>query len=343
LFKKVFYVAVIALFVFIAIGYLLPREVHVERSVQVSRPPSTVHVLLNNLRTFNRWSPWARRDPGMKVLYEGPVEGVGAAMSWEGDPRLVGSGRQQIIESRQWSLVRSSVQMDQQGRAQMTFTISPHADGAVVTWAFDADLAAGQGFFGGVLARYFGLFFDQWIGGDYEQGLSAFKAFAESLPATDFAALDAEVVEAQPVPILYIPANSSQDPDDIAGSLAAAYAEITAFMAAHDIAMAGQPMAITRGWNEEGYRFDAAIPVAGINVELTGRLNFGQSPAGRAVRVVHRGPYDDMAPSYEKLAAYMAVHGLAEGDVSWEQYISDPGETAAVDLVTHIYFRVADD
>jgi hypothetical protein len=33
----------------------------------------------------------------------------------------------------------------------------------------------------------------------------------------------------------------------------------------------------------------------------------------------------------------MAAHGVPEGPVSWEQYISDPGETADADLVTHIY------
>lgn len=309
----------------------------------VDRPPSTVFVLLNNLHTFNRWSPWAPRDPAMQVGFEGPAEGVGAVMTWDGDPRLVGSGRQEIIESREWSLIRTRLEMDQQGQAEMSFTIEPQENGARLTWAFDSDLASGQGFFGGVLARYFGLFFDQWIGGDYERGLASFKSFAESLPATDFSALDAEIIEVQPVPILFVPANSSQDPDDIAGSLASAYAEITAFMALHGISMAGQPMSITRGWNEEGYRFDAAIPVSEFEAELTGRVNYGRSPAGLAVRVVHRGPYDDMTPSYEKLAAYMAVHGLAEGDVSWEQYISDPGETAPGDLVTHIYFQVADD
>jgi AraC family transcriptional regulator len=69
----------------------------------------------------------------------------------------------------------------------------------------------------------------------------------------------------------------------------------------------------------------------------------GHSPAGRAVRAVHRGPYDRMGPTYEQLAAWMAAHGVAEGDVSWEQYISDPGETAPDELITHIYFLIADD
>jgi effector-binding domain-containing protein len=47
-----------------------------------------------------------------------------------------------------------------------------------------------------------------------------------------------------------------------------------------------------------------------------------------------------MSPTYEKLAAYMAVHGLKEGRVSWEHYISDPGQTPAAEIITHIYFLI---
>jgi effector-binding domain-containing protein len=38
----------------------------------------------------------------------------------------------------------------------------------------------------------------------------------------------------------------------------------------------------------------------------------------------------------------MAAHGLQEGTLSWEHYISDPGETPEQDLVTHIYFQLGD-
>jgi effector-binding domain-containing protein len=49
-----------------------------------------------------------------------------------------------------------------------------------------------------------------------------------------------------------------------------------------------------------------------------------------------------MIPTYEKLSAYMAAHGLREGPVSWEQYISDPGVTPEDELVTHIYYLLED-
>jgi effector-binding domain-containing protein len=77
-----------------------------------------------------------------------------------------------------------------------------------------------------------------------------------------------------------------------------------------------------------------------VEVALSGRVHAGKSPAGQAVRLVHRGAYNHMPASYEKLAAYMAVHGIKEGRVSWEQYISDPAKTPPGEAVTHIYFLI---
>ena len=49
-----------------------------------------------------------------------------------------------------------------------------------------------------------------------------------------------------------------------------------------------------------------------------------------------------MMPTYEKLAAYMTAHGLSQGSVSWEHYISDPAETSPEELITHVYVLIDD-
>lgn len=106
------------------------------------------------------------------------------------------------------------------------------------------------------------------------------------------------------------------------------------------IGMSGQPMAITRAWEEGGYQFDAAIPVEYIPSSLTGDIKSGQSPSGPAVRAVHQGGYDQMMPTYSKLAAYMSAHGLKQGQLSWEHYISDPALTEQADRVTLVYIML---
>jgi effector-binding domain-containing protein len=355
----------------------LPQRVHIERSIDIQRPAATVYTVLNSYRSFAAWSPWAERDPDAVYEISGPAAGPGARLAWRGDPRLVGTGWQEITESQPHSLVRMYLDFDQQGVAESYFRIEPTESGTHLSWGFDTDLLEGQSWFGGVLARYFGLFFDKWIGTDYELGLARLKAYLESLPPADFSDLEVEIVEAEAVDILYVASDAAPDSPDITAGLAAAYQEITAYMAEQGMEVAAQPMAITRIGEDGRYEIEAAIPVrrpdapptaqpdetaAGTPVEgpvetatpeppaaaslvepaPASRVRLGHSPAGRAVRVVHRGPYERMGPTYEKLAAWIAAHALEEGRVSWEQYISDPGETPEEELITHIYFRIGD-
>ncbi len=335
--KKVGLVILFLLAAFVITGFLLPKQVHIERSITVDRPASMMFEILNGYRYFNDWSPWAHRDPNAEFVVSGPEAGVGARMSWVGDPQLVGSGWQEIVASEPYQSIRIKLDFDAQGIADTGFTLLPQGDSTRITWFFDSDLTEGVNFVDSFLARYFGLLFDRWVGGDYEQGLANLKRFAESLPESDFKQVEISQVHVSAQDILYITTESSQDPDDIAGAMAAAYAEISAFMADTGIEMAGSPMAITRAWEEGGYRFDAAIPVGFVPDGLTGNIKAGRSPSGPAVMAVHHGGYDQMMPTYEKLAAYMSAHGLSQGTVSWEHYISDPGTTEQADMRTHVY------
>jgi effector-binding domain-containing protein len=343
MFRKTLYFIVIFAFMFVAVALLLPKTVHVERSVVIDRPPTTLFTVLNSFRAFSAWSPLSERDPDIVYEYSGPVSGKGARISWSGDSRQVGRGFQEIIASKPWSIVRMQIEFEHQGRAETSFLIDPIGPGVTVTWGFEASLVEGQGFFGSLLARYFGLFFDSWIGTDYENGLARLKTFAESLPAADFSDLEVDVVEVEALDILYIATDSRQSRGNASSQLAGAYREISAFMAEHSIEMQAQPMTITRSWDARDYKIDAAIPISVTEVEMSGNVRMGKSPDGRAVRVVHRGPSERMAPSYAKLAAYMAANGLKQGSVSWEQYISDPAHTPVEETISHIYFLIEDD
>jgi len=341
--KKVGFIVFFLVAVFVVTGYLLPKEVHVERSITVDRPASMMFELLNSYRDFQSWSPWAKRDSKAEFIISGPDSGVGARMSWIGDPQLVGSGWQEIVASKPYELINIKLDFDAQGVADTGFILIPDGDATRITWFFDSDLTKGVNYLDSFLARYFGLLFDRWVGGDYEQGLANLKKYAESLPVSDFSKMEIELVDVAAQDILFVTAISSKDPADVANAMAEAYAEISGFMNQEDISMAGQPMAITRNWEEVSYQFDAAIPVSFIPADLPGNIRSGKSPTGPAVRAIHHGAYDQMMPTYEKLAAYMSAHGLSQGAVSWEHYISDPGTTAPPDMITRVYIMLEAD
>ncbi len=325
---------------FVVTGYLLPREVHVERSITIERPAPMMFELLNDFQYFDKWSPWAKRDPAAIFTISGPESGVGARLSWSGDPHLVGSGWQEIVASKPYEQIDIKLDFDAQGPADTGFRLEALGDSTRVTWFFDSDLTKGVNMLDAFLARYFGLLFDRWVGGDYETGLANLKQLAESLPVSDFSQLEISRVDLVAQNILYVTTRSTQDPADIADTMAAAYAEISDFMNKAGISMSGQPMAITRAWEEGSYQFDAAIPVDKVPSQLGGDIQSGVSPSGPAIRAVHHGTYDELMPTYRKLAAYMSAHGLRQGRVSWEHYITDPAETEPSEMITYVYIML---
>ena len=81
MFTKVLYSIVIAVVIFIITGLFLPKTVHVERSIEIDRPVSTMFTMLNSFNTFSAWSPWSERDPDIVYQYSGPASGTGARSS----------------------------------------------------------------------------------------------------------------------------------------------------------------------------------------------------------------------------------------------------------------------
>jgi len=181
-------IGIVAMFLFAAFvvtGYLLPSHAYVERSITVERPAGMLFEIVNSYQHFEHWSPWAARDPDAEYVISGPEAGVGARLSWVGEPNLVGSGWQEIIASKPHEQIDIRLDFDSQGSASSRFTFQPLGEATLITWSFDSDFTEGLNFFDGFLARYFGLLFDRWIGNDYEQGLANLKKFAESLPVSD--------------------------------------------------------------------------------------------------------------------------------------------------------------
>jgi len=334
LFTKIVVVIVVIVALLAGIGMLLPRQVHVERSIVIDAPAATVYVLIDGFKQFHKWSPWAALDPNAKYSWEGPAYGVGAKQSWVGDPKKVGSGSQEIIEVKPYEMVKSHLDFGKQGVATAQFTLSPEATGTKVTWGLDSDMGAGP------IGRYFGLMMDRMIGADYEKGLAGLKTLAESLPKTDFADLTVTPGTVQSVNVAYASRQSSKQTQAIGDAMGAAFTQVVAFMKAHKLTRLGAPIAIYTRWDDAGCEFDAAIPVEkGPDgpIPPDAPVQVKQTYAGRVLKVVFKGPYTGMPAINSKLTAYMAARGYESAGPPWDEYVSDPTTTPPAELKTNIY------
>lgn len=318
------------------VGFFLPSSAHVERSIVINAPACNVHGLVNSYRGFNRWSPWANIDPdGTTYEFAGPDWGVGAKQSWASEDNNVGSGSQVIVSSTPCSEVLSKLDFGSQGQADAFFKLQPVDAGTQVTWGFDTEFGMN------LIGRYFGMMFDSMIGGNYESGLASLKALAEKLPQADIDGLSVELVETEAATIAYLTKSTGTNNDEIGAAIGSAYGVVMQEMASAGLNQAGAPITINSEIREDGYTFDAGIPVDAEPVEeLKNGVMVGQTYAGKALRFTHTGPYHNLPATYEKIAAFLEIYNYKVVDRSWDAYVSDPGDTAEEDLLTHIFFPV---
>ncbi|HYV84300.1 MAG TPA: SRPBCC family protein [Patescibacteria group bacterium] len=323
--------------ILIVVGFLLPRKVHVERSVTIAAPRSTVFTIVNGFRLFRKWSPWEAVDPTMKVTIEGPEWGVGAKQSWVGDPKKVGSGSETITESVPYDSLTVALDFGDQGQPISRWTFTTEGDNTKVVWGMDADMGKGP------VGRYFGLMMDKMVGNDFAKGLEGLKKLAEGMPKADFDDLKVEIVDTTAVPIAFASSTSGKGETEIAAAIGAAFGQVGRFMAAAKLKQAGPVMTINTKWDETGYAFEAAVPIDRMPEALPASaapVGVKQSYAGRVLKVVHKGAYRTLQKDYDQLDAYAAAHGYERPAPTWDEYVTDPGKTPEPDLITNIYMPV---
>ena len=172
-------IGIAVLVVVVAVAGLLiyaatrPDDFRVERSIAVKAPPDKVMALVGDLRGWTAWSPYEKKDPGMKRSYSGAPAGKGAVYEWDGNNQ-VGHGRMEILEATPSKVV---IKLDFitpfEAHNIAEFTARPQGDNTNVTWA----MYGPSPFIAKVMQTVINM--DRMVGKDFEAGLQNLKAVAE--------------------------------------------------------------------------------------------------------------------------------------------------------------------
>lgn len=169
--KTIALVLLAALVLLLAYAATRPDSFRVERSRVISAPPEQVYGLIHDLRQFNTWNPYERKDPALKGEYGATTAGPGARYAWQGDK--VGTGSMEIVGVQAPHRVDMKLDFVKPFEAhnQVQFTLQPEGAGATrVTWAMQGPVP--------YLAKIVHLFFDmdRMVGQDFEDGLAHLQA-----------------------------------------------------------------------------------------------------------------------------------------------------------------------
>ena len=182
--QKVLYGGGVFIALLLVIGIVLPSQSRFVVTTDIDAPRATVFALVNDLRRSDLWSPITATDSNARVIFSGAARGIGSTITWDGS--IVGSGTQQIAESRPNEFVETVINAGESSESRTWFELTDGVGFTRVQWGFEHDYGLN------VVGRYFGLIVTGVIRGDYEKGLTGLRELAESLPRADFARIEIE-------------------------------------------------------------------------------------------------------------------------------------------------------
>jgi effector-binding domain-containing protein len=119
-----------------------------------------------------------------------------------------------------------------------------------------------------------------------------------------------------------------------------AFAKVREAMKAAGLEANGRPIAVFLETDDQGFRFDAMIPLAAPppgGAQLSGGVRIATTPTGDALKFQHRGAYDDIDSTYEAITAYLDEKGLNVADMFIEEYLNDVQSSDDNALAINIY------
>lgn len=134
-----------------------------------------------------------------------------------------------------------------------------------------------------------------------------------------------EFAEVQVAPALaaQLPCESGPEPASIGAAIRTAFESLMGFVLQRNLAMNGQPRVIYTAYGAKGVAFTVALPVtAGPESAMEdSSIRVEVLPAGKCLRFTHRGPYSELAQTYNQITEFMKDKGWMQSEADWVRYM----------------------
>jgi len=156
------------------VGFLIPSNWTVKRSIVIQAPQSSIYPLVANFKTgWPQWSHFDIEDKSIQYHYSGPEEGVAATRTWTS--KEMGDGTQTITSANTDNGIEFTVTMTQNPipiSGKLIF--EPVFSGTRVTWTDTGDFGKNP------FKHYLAVMMDTFLGKSFEKSLMKLKERSEA-------------------------------------------------------------------------------------------------------------------------------------------------------------------
>jgi len=124
-------------------------------------------------------------------------------------------------------------------------------------------------------------------------------------------------------------------------TLKTAFKNINEFLQKRGVKPSGPAMTIYTAMDDTSFNFQAAMPVAEApKGPPQDNIGTGTSPAGKALKFVHRGSFDTMTGTYDAISHHVEEKQISSQELLIEEYVTDFLTTPSDKLVINIFVPV---
>lgn len=332
--KIVGIVLIVLVAIIIVLGLVAPKEFSAERHTTIEAPLELVFNTVNDLSTWESWSPWKEMDPEMKVTLGETTVGEGASYTWTGEES--GSGKMTILTSNPHENLETEVFFDGMGSAKGPWSFEATEEGTKVSWGFQSKIP----FPWNALMLFQNM--EAAVQKDFDRGLELLKSVVEEKAqqlATTYNGYRVQLVD---VPVRYFVAvRETISIDEISEHYAKNLPKIGADLGAKGIEMAGMPCGLFYSFDEEKQETEVAQAIPVKEKVTLGEYAGIELPAGKALLIEYYGDYENLVAAHEAMDKYVEENGIKTGMPVIEEYVTDPGtEPDPAKWLTKVYYPV---
>ena len=311
--RRILFIFLCIVVLILAIGWLLPADVHVERKLLISAPPENVFQQINTLKNWEKWSPWIQMDTSSQLLYSGPESGAGASYKWLSNNKNIGKGSLSIISSFPPDSIQFLMDYGTNGKSKGKFILTKTDQNTYLTWSIESKMGMNP------ISRWFGLFSDRLIGPDLEKGLANLDQLMTGVKIVNgYEIFDYDL----PARIL-ITARDTASAATVTIKLSKMYNKISRFLKSVNLPPAGSPMAIFHNYSNRNLDIEACVPVDSI-VKVPEGINCLTEKPQKTIMVKYFGPYKSISAAYKAIEIYINNNNIKVSGPGWEEYVTNP-------------------